>query len=383
MRHVPSLLLLVASVLGLPMPGAGQAPTWALARPEAVLAETFSSVRGVRELASGRLLVADWIEERVVVVDLDAGTVTERVTTGPGPEEVRLPSGLLPMRGDSTLLVDLGNSRLSVLGPDGRIARTLRADRPGMTGVRGVDDRGGLWYAIPSWAAGPDALGGDSVRLVRFDPATGAVRPVAVLLGSRWRRDQSPSREPRIPVIGFGVQDGWTLTPEGSLVVVRSSPYRLEITPPGGGTAAAGPEIQCTARPVTQADRIAFVRAFLASSPTSGRGPDGGMGHTPSADEAQVQRMVRGTEFAETHPCFEVGQVLAAPGGRIWVGRGGAVDGPVTFDVFDGGGKLVASVVVPASRRLLAVGTRGVYAVRTGEMGLQSLERYGLPGRAR
>jgi hypothetical protein len=103
------------------------------------------------------------------------------------------------------------------------------------------------------------------------------------------------------------------------------------------------------------------------------------MGHTPSAGEAEIQRMVRGTEFAETHPCFDAGQVIAAPGGRVWVGRGGPADLPATFDVFDAGGRRVGSVQVPAGRRVVAVGRRGVYAVRTGELGLESIERYALP----
>lgn len=379
MRRVPSPLVVAASLVALPAAVAGQVPTWSLGRAEAVLPDAFSSIRGVRELASGRVLVADWIEERVALVDLDAGTATDRVTRGPGPQEVRLPSSLVPMRGDSTLLVDLGNSRLSVLGPDGRIARSMRADRPGMTGVRGVDPQGGLWYAVPSWAAGADALSGDSVRLVRHDPANGAVRQVAVLLGTRWRSDQGPSREPRIPVIGYGTQDAWALLPDGALVVVRSLPYRIEVTP-AGGRPGAGPRVECVPRPVTEADRVAFVREFLASSPTSGRGPDGGMGHTPSADEAEIRRFVRGTEFAETHPCFDAGRVIAAPEGRTWVGRGGPAGEPETFDVFDGSGRPVATVRVPAARRIVAVGERGVYAVRTGEQGLESLERYRLPG---
>src|ERR1043166_8566359 len=63
-----------------------------LATPNATLAEEFSAIRGVRELADGRLLVSDYLDERVVLVDLDRGTVLVRVTRGGGPREARLPT---------------------------------------------------------------------------------------------------------------------------------------------------------------------------------------------------------------------------------------------------------------------------------------------------
>src|ERR1043166_2223943 len=63
-----------------------------LAPPTATLAEEFSAIRGVRELADGRLLVSDYLDERVALVDLDRGTLLVRVTRGGGPGEARLPT---------------------------------------------------------------------------------------------------------------------------------------------------------------------------------------------------------------------------------------------------------------------------------------------------
>ncbi|MDP9143360.1 MAG: hypothetical protein M3N43_01425, partial [Actinomycetota bacterium] len=50
-------------VLALAAPGVlpAQAPA-TLGAPDAVLAEPFSQIRGVRELISGRVLITDWIE---------------------------------------------------------------------------------------------------------------------------------------------------------------------------------------------------------------------------------------------------------------------------------------------------------------------------------
>jgi len=350
-----------------------------LTSPDATLSQAFSSVRGVRELVSGKVLVADWIEERVALVDVAAGTVVDLVTQGPGPDEVRLPAALVPMAGDSTLVVDLGNARLSVLGPGGRIARTIRAERPGLAGVRGVGPDGALYFAIPGWAAGAAALPDDSVRLVSMGAATAETHPVAVFQGSRSRSDiRSPAMVPRIPVVGYASQDAWTLSSAGDVVIVRGGDYHLDILA-RDGTRRSGPSYAAVARPVTDADKRAFVRDFLTTSPMSGRGPDGGMGHSPLPDEAEITRMVPGTEFAERHPHF-TGGPIAAPNGRSWVARSGATDAPPTYDVFDGAGRRERVVQLPPGRRVMAVGTRGVYAVVEDDVGLQSLERYPLPG---
>jgi len=379
------LLRLAAASLAALVPLAGvaaqsgpDAPRLSLGRRDAVLTDAFSSVRGVRELASGALLVADWIEERVVLVDLDAGSVADRIGTGEGPGEVRLPSGLVPMPGDSTLLVDLGNARLSVLGPDGRAVRTIRADRPGLTGVRGVDTDGGLYFAVPAWAEAGRALPDDSVRLVRLDPRTATTRVLAVLQGWRARSDaRAPAMEPRIPMVGYAAQDAWGLTSSGEVVIVRGRDYHVDVIARDGAR-RSGPAYASAPQPVTDADRRRFIAEFSASSPTSGRGPDGGMGHSPPPSDAEIARLMRTTEFAEVHPHFASGPV-ETPGGRVWVGRPLVPGAPSIYDVFDGDGKRATTVELPPGRRVLAVGVRGVYAVAESELGLQSVERYPLP----
>jgi sugar lactone lactonase YvrE len=280
--------------------------------------------------------------------------------------------------GDSTLLLDLGNQRLSVLGPDGRIGRSLRADRPGRVGVRGVDGGGGFYFAVPAWAARGTALTDDSVQVVRWDPATGQVRPVAVVQGTRTRKDRSPSREMRLPVVGYAAHDAWAVLPSGQLVVVRAGGYRIEVIA-SDGEVVTGPSHAHATRPVTAQDRRAFVESFLASSPMSGRGADGGMGHAPSADEARITRLVETTEFADVHPPFVPDRLVAGSDGRVWVGRSPTPGGVAPYDVFDLKGRRVAQVEFTGDRRLVAVGSRGLYVVHEGEFGLQSLERYPFP----
>lgn len=350
-----------------------------LDRPDATLAEPFSFVRGVRELSSGRLLVADWIENRVVVADFATQGVRQVMREGPGPQEVRLPTAIHRLRGDSSLLVDEGNNRLHVLGPDGRSVRSFVTDVPGRGGVRGIDAGGAFLHAIPAWSEGPNALPDDSVRIIRWAPgAEGDGRVVAVVQGTRYRKDRSPAMQPRMPLVGFASQDAWVVAPSGALVIVRATPYRVEVHA-SGRAPVLGPAYPVSARSVTSEDKKRYMREFAASSPVSGRGPDGGMGRAPEVPEAEIVRMVGTAEWAERFPPFDASSVLAAADGRVWVGAPVLPGAPVRYDVFDGAGRRVRQVELRAGRRVAHVGARGVYVVATDDDGIQTLERYRLP----
>ena len=89
--------------------------------------------------------------------------------------------------------------------------------------------------------------------------------------------------------------------------------------------------------------------------------------------------MARGTQYAEQHPMFSAGDVIAAPGGRLWVGRPTEAGQPVLYDVFDDGGRRVTMVELGSGRRVAAVGRQHLYVVLEAESGIQQLERYALP----
>ncbi|MFN0179961.1 MAG: hypothetical protein ACKVZ0_14270 [Gemmatimonadales bacterium] len=350
-----------------------------LVRPDVSLDREFSDIRGVRELPDGRILVSDYRDQRVLIVDFDRRTATVRVSEGSGPLEARLPTALVPALGDSTILVDLGNQRLAMLDAEGRVGRTIAGDRPGLMGLRGVTPRGEYLFAIPGWAERDQALPDDSVRIVRWHPGTGAQQVVAVIQGERMRSDiRRPSLVPRIPVVGYGSRDGWLVDANGALRIVRGRGFQVE-THRGGATPIVGPSYRYETTVVSKADRTAFVRDFLTRSPMSGRGEGGGMGFSPPVSDEQVIQAVGGTEFAERHPMFEAGRLVVDPGGRLWVGRPARPGQPTRYDLFDQGGRMVATVELLPGRRVAAVGKRGVYLVAEGEDGVQFVERHPLP----
>jgi len=350
-----------------------------LPAPNATLPEEFSAIRGVRELPDGRLLVSDYIDQRVVLVDFAHGSVTLKVSKGGGPGEARLPTRLIPMRGDSTILVDLGNNRLLLIDAQGRAGRTIPAEHPGVMGVRGVDAGGALYYTVPGWAESRGPLPDDSVRIVRWLPPNGVEETIGTVQGDRMRSDiRQPALKPRIPIVGYAAQDGWGVTVDGTLWIVRAGAYRIESRKPHAA-AVIGPSYSYPQRPVTMADRVAFVRAFNAASPMSGKGEGGGMGLAPQLSEAEIAELARGTQFAERHPLFDAGRVIAAPAGRLWVGRPAEAGKPVLYDVFDEAGRRITTVELLPERRVIALGRGSVYVVKESDTGVQQLERYAIP----
>ena len=366
--------------LALLMPGALGAQTvqvLELARPNAVFAEPFSLLRGARELPDGRLLVTDWIEQRVAVLDFARAQVLDRGRIGSGPGEFRLPGALFRLPGDSTLLVDVGNGRLNVLDPDGRIARTFKPPVEAAAAPGGTDDAGRLYFTIPGWLAATP-LPGDSVELAVWGPTTATTRVLARIHGST-RPASNYAPEPRVPFVVFARQDAWTVSRNGQVVIVGGDDYSVSWLRAGG--TVRGPSHASRPIPASAAERTAYVRQFLQSSPTSGRGEDGGLGHTPAEmlSDDNVARVVRASAFAESLPYFRPGDIRVDSQNRVWVGRWLPASDARRYDVFDAQGELITSVRLPKTRTLLTIGAESIYLVNVDEDGLQWIERYSFP----
>lgn len=353
--------------------------TFHLGAPERVLPVDFTQVRGVRELTDGRVLVSDRLDKGVVVADFALGTTNPIGRTGSGPAEYRLPTHLSPMPGDSTLLVDEGNQRLAVIGPDLKVRRSFSLMLPGIgvpMGARAVDARGRFYLQIPAWVMRPP-LRGDSILVVRFDPRSQRLDTIARIKGSTPRRN---TMIPGIPYVIFAAQDVWNVTQDGRVGVVRSSDYHVDWID-ADGRVSSGPAIPFERRPVTMDDRIALVRRFLENSSISGRDEAGGLSPLPQEmlEPESVRKDAETQEYAPVHPPFTEATPHMGPDGSIWVERPVRLGAPQTWDVLNRRGTLNARVQMPAGRRLALLSSRWLYAVLTDEDGLQRLERYPLP----
>ena len=371
------MLTLIAAVFAV----APQGPrVITLDKPDAVLSAEFTQIRGVRELPDGRVLVSDRLDRGVVVATFGTNDVKPISRTGRGPAEYRLPTALIPLPGDSTLLFDEGNSRLAVIGPDLRIHRSFTVMLPRMGTPmfsRVIDTRGRYYMTIPGWMLGsPNDPPRDTLPLVRFDEKASRVDTITHIKGYT-NRAPGPRLIPGVPYIVFAPQDVWTVNLSGRIAIVRSGDYHIEFHEPDGRV-VRGPSIAYEKIPVTFDDKFQYMKTFVQNSNTSGKGPDGGMGATPAteASDANVRRMVGGNDFAVTKPAAMDESPVMSPEGTLWVQRWVKLGDAPLYDVFDSAGNRIAQVKVPKGKRVASMGSVTVYLIATDEDGLQRLERY-------
>ena len=373
----------VVSALAAADPAAAQ-QTMDLGNPSAEATEPFSSVAGLREMSDGSLLVADGLEGSLLRVSSDLGSATPIGRNGAGPREYRTPDALYAMAADTTLMVDLGNGRLSVLAPDGSIVRSVPiagGDGPRMTIMMpgGVDAAGRVFFRqMPGPSSGGPP---DSTTVARFDPASGETAQLArVKLPDMavQSRGAANNREEVTRPVPLSAQDAWTVTGDGRLVVARSADqaYWLEID--GAGEPARGPRIPYEPVVVRGPDRQAWIASLAGALGVSVEMENGrqrttfSRGGAPALDPDDL-------EWPEVKPAFPGNALRTAPDGNYWLERHVLAGEPHTFDVLDEAGRRVGTVRLPADRRLEGFGSRSVYASRVDELDFVWLERYELP----
>lgn len=374
-------------VLVLPWLGCGPAPessvsASALATLELDWAfqEPFSHLRGVRELSDGRLLAADPLSEVVVRIDPASGSADTLGGHGEGPMEYGQPDQVFPLPGDSTLVVDLGNSRLAVLDPGGTpvewipMYRATEDGNPTSLHPQSVDAGGSLYTYGPS---GREDTPPDSGTVVRFDRQEESYSEVARYWRPPFRRPPSGRRPMLLPA------DDWAIGGDGRLAVIHANGYSVDWLLPGG-TAVVGPPHEGEIFPVGEAEKLAELEFMGANAIVSTIlvGPEGTQSRTtrrgipqssfPGLDEF---------DWPEMLPIFRAGGTLVSPLGEAWVERMMPSDRAPRVDVFDGDGIRSGYIELPPGARVIGFsrgsgGQEQAYLARTDEMGLVWLERY-------
>ncbi len=385
-------LLTVGSAVGTNAPGpeppgrqASQIPRVQLTEPEPVLSTPFSLIQGLRELPDGRVLVADPLEQVVLIADPDRGTADTLGGVGQGPGEYRQPDGLYPLPGDSTLLVDLGNARLTVIGPDGRFGATapVAQGTPGPRGAvrivlpAGTDAHGGIYYQ-PFGGGRPGMAPPDSAPVLRWDRATGSIDTLTRVKRAEVATSSSGGgggQQVRMMPVPLSPEDAWAVARDGRVAVARVGDYHVEWID-RDGRVVAGEPVPFEAVPIRRADKEEWLEGLanglrVGVTVENGRRRmsfgRGGRGGGPDPDRF---------DWPKNKPPFVADGVRVSPDGEAWVERHVPAAQAPLFDVFDADGARVRQVVLPRGRELIGFGRDAVYAVRVDEMGLQWLERY-------
>lgn len=370
-------------------------PLRTLSRPDARYAEPFTSLVGIRELADGRVIVGDSHERSVHLIDLRGGVARVLGREGAGPQEYGIPSRLIPLEADTTLLYDAGNDRYLVILGDGRITGTMLLESAAGSRVGGAptgwDVRGGFYFRGNAYSPGPRRMGDTPERAIitRFDRTTRALDTVAVLAvpagRSQGARQLDGGMLQMLDNRPLAAEDVAAIAPDGRVAVVRAAPYRIEWVQ-RDGRRVVGPEVRYQPRRVTDDDKRAFLQGQIRPGSIIVR-TSGGEARSMPIERSGLPRPRNETDIDDpsltwpTHmPPFLAGAARVAPDGTLWVLRTRAHDDPVpTYDLFDAAGMMTGRVALPRDTRLLGFGKGAVYLIRVDEDDLQWIERYRLP----
>ena len=350
--------------------------------PATAHGEPFSLIGGIRELDDGRVLVSDALEEKLYVLDAELTGAETISRKGQGPDEYRQPDGLFAWPGDSTLMVDLGNGRMTVIGSQYGFGRTIPIIQQEDMGLQiimpeGVDGGGYVYYQPRG-----DGMIADSADIVRWQPDEGGTpEPMArIKLPDVTETTSGGANDMRQEVrpVPLSPQDGWSVGPDGAVAVVRSADYHVDWVRPDG-SAVSGSPVAYEPVSVKEADKEAWTEELAANGMMMMVSNENGAmnasmrrggGRTPAVDRF---------EWPALKPPFDPGSVRVDPLGYVWVERYVPAGEAPVLDVFDGEGNRVASVAIPVRSSLRAFGDGTLYLTRRDDLGFQWLERYERP----
>jgi hypothetical protein len=340
--------------------------------------ESFDRVVAGAVYDNGAIVLLDVLARTVTLVDSQFRVRRPLTRAGTGPGEVQLPTGLAA-GADGALVVDRALSRLvEVRAPAWRAAPfSFRdADRCAVRATQSVL----LATSI------------DGERRVVGEIVAGNLRRAGVLTVVGWRSAcdadtlahiDIPSAKRGTSVGGLSVESSpplpfphshqWIATRDGRIVIAESEGYRVRAVR-GRQTlhdvriayspVALSAEHQREWRKLRTSPQMSFVRD-RATQTTRG--------------EVTTEPWTAPLAWPAQLPPFLEGALVAAADGSVWIRRTTAAGARSEYDVLDSALVVRARVTLPSAQRIIAVGRRYLFAVRTDNDDVEWLERYDLP----
>jgi hypothetical protein len=398
--------VLASTILPTALAGAQESVEREFPKASAQLKDGLKTVRSVHELGDGRVLVLDGLAQKLVVADLTKGTVETRMTQGPDDDNFRALGALWRWPGDSVAALDVGKARLTILGPDGAYARAIPVGEPlrqgTAPGAAGGSATGGvaaaprgprfpqLRYLVdPTTAIGtgfPPRVQTSATAapprvaypVVRFSLQTLTYDTIVQLM---------PAQAPKAPVPGSGMStltvhvgttplqavDAWTVLRDGTVAVVRASPYRVERIGPDGTRVRSEP-IPFASVAVSGNDRKRIVEDYKKGTQTM-------LQNMPRRPSDQIVLYEEPSSWPTTHPPFRSDITpLVDPNDRIWVATRCARDEQaLCYDVLTRDGVRADRFRLPPRTRVVGFGAEAVYTANDAKDDRHVLQRHPMP----
>jgi hypothetical protein len=336
---------------------------------DARLPEEFTTIEYVRELADGRVLVADGHDNRLVVADFSKGTVQAVSRNGAGPGEFRSVDGLFALGSDSTLLIDQTNRRWLLL-VGARIAETLAPDQPAIInasrGEAGADLSDHLLALHPGRTLADPIGRADSLyaTLIRRrggrEDTVARIRPPTRRLVSSELGPDGRIQSMRYRAAPFTAFEQFALFPDGWIAIARLDPYRIDWRTPDGRWMYGKP----VSDPIVKVDDREK-RAWIARA----------YSHTAVPPDPGTIR-----DWPATVPPFDGRDdplVFATPEGVLLLRRATTAASEGTrYDLIDRRGVRTGQVQLAKNEKVIGFGKRSVYVVAIDADDIQRLERH-------
>jgi hypothetical protein len=359
--------------------------------PVAELDEPFTTINGLREVAPGKVVIADMSEQRLVMADFARNSVSDIGRRGSGPGEWRFAMSVLQGPGGTAYVADPELRKMHVVDATGKIVRTVPFGGEGGNGpgnfinVPRASDAQGRYYFTGSPFTPGERAQPDSVPIIRYDPASGRADTVAKV-PNEVKVTQSGSTSGTMRVMArvgggpYSANTQWLPLPDGRLALVHPSPYRVDIVD-HAGKVTLGTAVPYTPIRIGKAERDAYRKAVASSPGMSVRVTNGGAASISSGPPPADRPPIPDSDFPETMPPFVSNAAQVAPNGDIWVLRSRAAGDPnPSYDIWSPSGRLVGKATLRPRSQVVGFGAGAVYVSRQDpEDDLRYLEKYVLP----
>ncbi len=360
-----------------------------LVKPSVSLESTLSRIGQVREIANGALLLLDPLEGVLYRADSSFRSLTRSGNSGNGPGEYAEPLQLIALPLGRSLVVHSSGSRGAIFDatgrPDGEWVPALRRSdcqsaRP-LLGVRFVD-RGNRTYseAAPVRAL-PDGrrVVADSAAIERW--RSPCFRDTVALVESadaiRFRGGmmigQSMVGRPGSVTPPFQASAQWAVFEDGEIAIVSPSPFSItRLGADGSRRLTRLPDQRVeVGEGHKRAWREHMQRPQVYVTARIGGEGQRGVGRPPAPAEP--------AEWPKYLPPFLADALHTHVNGELWIQRTTRETSAATYDVVGRNGSIAHRIILAARSRVVGLGIRHAYVVRTDDDEIEYLERFEIP----